>query len=269
MTIDSTPAVTGTGRIRLDVSGAVRTLTIDRPEALGALSESMYDQLDDAVRTLHGLSEPGVLVVRGSGGRAFAAGTDIAYMRSLGAPGAGVRYERRVRSVLHLLERLPMPTIAAIDGICMGAGLLIAAACDVRIATEKSRFGVPIAKTLGNCLSADSLSLLSDKVGSSIASAMIVRARIYDAHELVHNSFLQSVTDAETFEGELASLIDEVADKAPLTITAVKSLLAELRSSAADVVDDADIIERVYTSADFESGAAAFLDHVKPHWTGR
>ena len=127
-------------------------MTLNRPEARNALTWDMYDALVEACDAGRSRSNVRVLIIRGSGG-AFAAGTDISQFREFASGDAGVAYERRLDAVIDRIERLPIATIAEVDGAAVGGGCAIAMACDLRICSERAKFGVPVARTLGNCLS--------------------------------------------------------------------------------------------------------------------
>ncbi|MDV6247050.1 enoyl-CoA hydratase-related protein [Rhodococcus opacus] len=125
---------------------------------------------------------------------AFASGADIAHFRTFDGED-GVQYEDRLVGVLQQLEGVRVPTLAVIDGVCAGAGLLLASACDIRIATTDSRFGLPIARTLGNGLSAYSLALLADRIGTARLSSMLVRAQMLTAADAADIGFVSAIAE--------------------------------------------------------------------------
>ena len=135
-----------------DITGSSAVLTFTRPDARNALTWDMYDALERACEAADQDDGIRVLIIRGSGG-AFAAGTDIAQFSSFASGADGVAYERRLDALADRLERVRVPTIAEVDGPAVGGGCLIAAVCDLRICSDRARFGVPVARTLGNCLS--------------------------------------------------------------------------------------------------------------------
>src|SRR6185312_10292757 len=151
------------------------------------------------------------LIVTGAGDKAFAAGTDINQFRAFSGPDDAMAYEARLDRVLATIERCPVPTIAAIAGACTGGGAAIAAACDLRIATRDARFGFPIARTLGNCLSLANLKRLSGLVGPARVKDMIFTARLVGAEEALAIGLVgEVVADAEALHGratELAVLV--------------------------------------------------------------
>src|SRR6476661_9314681 len=142
-----------TGRVHLSVNDGVASILIDRPAARNAMTWSMYEELGAICQRIS--DDPGVRVatLRGAGGEAFVAGTDIEQFLSFGGGEDGIDYEKKIDAMIEAIERLPMPTLAIVEGWAIGGGLAISAACDFRVATPNASCGVPIARTLGNCLS--------------------------------------------------------------------------------------------------------------------
>ncbi|BCM83475.1 enoyl-CoA hydratase [Methylobacterium indicum] len=252
----------------VDEAGIAR-ITLNRPQARNALTFAMYERL-------HGLAEaidadPAVraVVIQGAGGRAFAAGTDIAQFRAFSTPEDALGYERFMDRVLGALERCAKPTIAAIAGACTGGGAAIAATCDLRIATRDARFGFPIARTLGNCLSVANLRRLSALVGAARVKEMIFTARLVEAEEARAIGLVSEVVeDAAALAERATALAHLVAGHAPLTLAATKEGLRRVRDAAPSEAGD-DLILSCYTSADFREGMEAFLGKRPPRWTGR
>src|SRR5258706_12128292 len=166
------------GAVRLSIDGAVAAIVFDRPTARNAMTWAMYEQLGAICERLG--NEPAVRVacLRGAGGEAFVAGTDIEQFKAFRDGQDGVDYERRIDEGVARLEALPIPTVAVIEGWCVGGGLAIATACDIRIATPAARLGVPIARTLGNCLSIANLARLVAAFGKPRVQRMLVGAEI-------------------------------------------------------------------------------------------
>jgi enoyl-CoA hydratase/carnithine racemase len=246
--------------------GPVLQVTFNRPQAHNALTFAMYEGLHDACETADADRDIRVLVLRGAGGRAFVSGTDIAQFA--GFDGAdGVAYEERITRVVRRLEDTAVPTVAAVDGYCIGGGLALAAACDLRIATAASRFGIPIARTLGNCLSMDTTALLVAHLGRSRALDMLLRARLLDAAEVHAAGFVtQLADDAAGLDATLADTVAALASHAPMSMWASKQAITRLRR--ADLPDGDDIVERVYGSADFQGAIASFGAKERPTWKG-
>jgi enoyl-CoA hydratase/carnithine racemase len=250
----------------VEQDGPVLQVTFNRPQAHNALTFAMYEGVHDACEKADADPDIRVLVLRGAGRKAFVSGTDIAQFAGFDG-AAGVAYEERMTRVLRRLEDTAVPTVAAVDGYCVGGGLALAAACDLRIATGASRFGVPIARTLGNCLSMDTVALLVANLGRSRALDMLLRARLLDAVEAHAAGFVtQLVADAAALDDTLAETVATLASHAPLSMSATKQMLARLRR--AGLPDGDDIVARVYGSADFASAVAAFSRKERAAWTG-
>jgi enoyl-CoA hydratase/carnithine racemase len=247
----------------VEQDGPVLRVTFNRPHAYNALTFAMYEGVYDACEKAD--ADPGirVLVLRGAGGKAFVSGTDIAQFTGFDG-AAGVEYEERMTRIIRRLEDAEVPTVAAVDGYCVGA---LAAACDLRIATGASRFGVPIARTLGNCLSMDTIALLVAHLGRSRTLDMLLRARLLDAAEAHAAGFVtQLVDDAAALDAALADTVTTLASHAPLSMWATKQSLTRLHR--AGLPDGDDIVTKVYGSADFRSAVAAFARKERPTWTG-
>src|SRR6201993_5273833 len=143
------------------VQDGIARLTFNRPQARNALTFAMYEQMASICETIDGDRSIKAMILTGAGDKAFASGTDISQFRAFKTAQDSLDYESRIDRVLGKLEQCRVPTIAAIAGACTGGGAGIAAACDLRIAAKNARFGFPIARTLGNCLSMSSLSRLT------------------------------------------------------------------------------------------------------------
>lgn len=243
----------------------VLTVTFNRPEARNAMTWEMYQGLAEACDAVDADPAVRVMVLRGAGGRAFVAGTDIAQFTDFDGP-AGVAYESRISEVLARLRAVDVPVIAAIDGYCVGGGLGIAACADLRLASPGSRFGVPIARTLGNCLSGDTLGLLIALLGRGRVVDMLLRARFIDADEALTAGFLGTVTD--DVDATTAEWAATLKGHAPLTMWSVKEIVRRL-SDLGGGIDDADAVERIYGSEDFHEAVRAFIAKEDYEWTGR
>ncbi|HEY1410818.1 MAG TPA: enoyl-CoA hydratase/isomerase family protein [Rhodopila sp.] len=241
----------------------IGTITFNRPQARNALTFPMYERLAEIA------TDPGdvrALILTGSGEKAFAAGTDINQFRAFAGADDAMAYEARIDRVLGTIERCPVPTIAAIAGACTGGGAAIAAACDLRIAAANARFGFPIARTLGNCLSMSNIARLNALVGPARVIEMIFTARLYTAPEALSAGLItECLPDhpaLETRTNELATLL---AGHAPLTMRATREALRRLRDN---LPPDEDLIRLCYTSQDFREGMDAFLNKRPPVWKG-
>ena len=251
--------------LEVGADGPVLTVTFNRPDQRNAMTWAMYEGLVEACERADADGDVRVLVLRGAGGRAFVAGTDIAQFAEFSSGQDGVDYEARVSAVLDRLAAVDVPTVAAIDGYCVGGGLAIASACDLRIAHPGAKFGVPVARTLGNCLSAATLSLLAHHFGRSRALEMLLTARMLGAEEARAAGFLAEV--AEDVDDALSALVKRLLEHAPLTMWASKETLRRIRK--ASEVEDGDVVARVYGSDDFHAGVRSFTTKQRPTWTGR
>jgi enoyl-CoA hydratase len=250
--------------LHMRVEGSVATATIDRPEARNAMTMAMYDALAEFCAWVDDSPEVRVAVVRGAGDEAFVAGTDINHFRDFDA-AAGVAYERHIESVLARLEQVGVPTIAVVDGYATGGGLSIAAACDLRLCTPDAKFGLPIARTLGNCVSMPTYARLTHLVGAARALHLIYTAGFVDGEEAVRIGLASELVD--DVEPRLAQLCEQLAGHAPLTMRASKVALRRLRDQR--LPPDEDLVEMCYGSKDFREGVTAFLEKRKPRWRGR
>ena len=199
------------GEVRYSRNGAIATVVFDRPAARNAMTWRMYEQLAEICGRLRAEEDVRVAVFRGAGGKAFIAGTDIAQFRSFTSGDDGIAYEKKMERYLSSLEALPMPTLAVVEGFAIGGGLAIAVACDLRIATPGARFGVPIARTLGNCLSMANYARLVAALGASRAKKMLLLAENLGAEEAFAAGFLAEIVPAENLDARIAELCDRLA----------------------------------------------------------
>jgi len=254
--------------ILLRQDGRTLWVALNRPEARNALTFGMYHRLAALCAGVPIDGSLGAVVIHGTGGKAFAAGTDIAQFRDFSTAEDALAYEATMDEVLTAIETCPLPTIAAINGACTGGGAAIAAACDLRIASDSLKFGLPIARTLGNCLAASNLGRLGALIGPGRVREMIFTARLIGAEEALSVGLVSEVLEGEDAllarAGELARVVGGMA---PLTLRATKE--AQRRLRIANAAEDDDLIAMCYTSADFRTGLEAFLARQKPDWTGR
>jgi enoyl-CoA hydratase/carnithine racemase len=250
--------------LSFEVRDGIGWVTLNRPEARNALTFAMYERLAEIA------ADPGgarALVIRGAGERAFAAGTDISQFRDFRTAEDGVAYEAMLDRVLGALERCAVPVIAAVSGACTGGGAGIAAACDLRIAAVGARFGFPIARTLGNCLSIANVVRLAALIGSARVTEMIFTARLLGAEEALAVGLVTEVLpDFAALMERAEALARLVAGNAPLTLRATKEALRRLREA---LPEDGDLVRMCYGSADFREGMEAFLGKRAPVWKGR
>ena len=255
-----------TEELLFEREGALGLVTLNRPQARNALTFAMYERLAELCRSPEDLGVK-ALIITGAGEKAFAAGTDIAQFRGFTTEQHALDYEARIDAVLGAVETCPLPTIAAIAGACTGGGAAIAAACDLRITTADLKFGFPIARTLGNCLSVANLARLSALLGAGRTREIIFTSRLVGAEEALTAGLVSEVLDDHAaLMARAKALAGTLAEQAPLTLRATKE---GLRRLAQNDVEDRDLIVSCYTSEDFREGLEAFLAKRKPNWQGR
>ena len=238
-------------------------VTFHRPERRNAFTREMYAALRDLCEELHDSPQVRALVLRGAGGRAFAAGNEIRDF--VGADA--VAYEQWIGELLRSLFTLPQVTVAAVDGVCVGGGLAVAAHCDLRLATPGSRFGYPIARTLGNALAAPIVYRTAAVFGESLTREMLLASRLVGADRAHAVGAVMAVTD--DLDGELATLLEGLAHASGVTLRATKGQLLD-RAQRLEVAPDGDeeLLREVYTGPDFTEGVRAFLAKERPAFEG-
>lgn len=254
------------GIVHLTVQAGLASVVFDRPQARNAMTWAMYEQLIAICAQLQADKTVRVVTFRGAGGEAFVAGTDIEQFRAFQSGDDGVAYERQIDHCIGLLEALPMPTVAVIEGWAIGGGLAIATTCDFRIATPASRFGIPIARTLGNCLSIANMARLVAVFGAPRVKRMLMLADILNADEALACGFLSQVCEPAELDAAAARLCERLTALAPVTQAVAKEGLRRL--VAQDLPQGEDLIRRAYGSHDFREGVAAFVAKRSPVWTG-
>src|ERR1700676_2781071 len=249
-----------------EVRDGIGRITFNRPQERNSLTFGMYERLAEICANAGDDRSLKVLILTGAGDKAFASGTDINQFRAFKTPQDAIDYETRIDHVLGTIEQCQVPTIAAINGACAGGGAGIAACCDLRIGTRTAKFGFPIARTLGNCLSMSNIGRLSALIGAARLKEIIFTARLIEAEEALRLGLLNEVVDdlaaLERRAGELARLI---ASHAPLTLRSTKQALLRMRPK---VSEDEELILMCYQSRDFREGMDAFLNKRPPQWTG-
>ena len=254
------------GRVLLVRDGPVARVTIDRPEALNAMTFGMYAELDDICRELSRDRTLRAVLVRGAGGRAFVAGSDITQFSSFKGAEDGLAYEAEMDRHFAALEAIPVPVVAVIEGYAVGGGLALAACCDIRVAAEGARFGVPIARTVGNCLSMKAYARVVEGFGMSRAKRMLMLGELINADEALAAGFLTRLVVPSDLEREAEAIVARLVANAPITLCVTKQALA--RIAAGEQGDGADLIAQTYNSVDFKRGVEGFLAKKPPEWLG-
>lgn len=250
----------------LDVSidGSIARITFNNPAARNAMTWPMYEELKVICDSLANNASVRVAIFRGAGDKAFVSGSDIEQFVHLQKDEA---YEVAVDAIFSSLQQLPFPTIALIEGLAVGSGLLIATACDLRISTPDARFGIPVARTLGNCLSPSNLAWLSAHLGTPMVKKMLLTSELIKAPELLTSGYLYEIAPAQEINAAADALANKLASLAPITQKASKLAIARLLQS--NLPDCTDLMRETYNSQDFREGVNAFLEGRPPKWTGK
>jgi enoyl-CoA hydratase/carnithine racemase len=261
-----------TDEIIISVDQHIATVTLNRPEARNALTFGMYQALSDLCQQAGTAKDDRAIkaiVICGAGEKAFAAGTDIGQFTSFKTLQDGHDYEAQIESVIRSIETCRVPVIAALHGAVTGGGLVIAAAAHLRLASADVKIGMPIARTLGNCLAITNLRRLVALFGEARVAHMILTAELLSADQALASGFVHDVLqDRDTMLARATALAQRLTTMAPLTIQSSLDGLRRLRHATA-CPDDSDLIAACYTSEDFAEGVAAFLEKRKPNWHGR
>ena len=242
------------------VDRSTGVFTLNRPAARNALTWEMYDALVAACDRADGDPAVRVLIIRGEGG-SFAAGTDISQFRDFKTGDQGVEYERRLDAVIDRIERVLKPTIAEVDGAAVGGGCAIAAACDFRVCSDRAKFGVPVARSLGNCLSISNTARMVDLIGAARLKDLMLTARLVDAEEALSIGLATSIVPVDHLHAAAKEMAERLSENAASTIRATKQTLLRLRDHRRPPIDAADdVLRDCYGSDDFRRRVAAFLD---------
>jgi enoyl-CoA hydratase/carnithine racemase len=254
------------GAVRFERRGTTAVITIDRPAARNAMTWAMYEQLGEALDRVAADAELRVTVLRGAG-RHFVSGTDIAQFAEFTSADDGLAYERRFDALMARLESLPTATIASVQGFATGGGMAIAATCDLRVCTPDARFGVPIARTVGNCLSMANYARLVASLGAARTKSLLYMATFLGAEEARAAGFVTAVIAPEEFEKQLEGLCQTLAANAPITLQVTREAIRRIVERTNGEGDD--LIRRAYGSGDFREGVSAFREKRPPRWKGR
>lgn len=246
--------------------GPILSVTFNRPARRNAMTWDMYEGLASACSQANEDPRVRVMVLRGSGSKAFVAGTDIGLFESFNSGADGLAYEERITRVITRLETVRVPTIAAVNGYCVGGGLVIAAVCDLRVVGESAVFGVPTARTLGNCLSMNTYSILVHHFGAARTLDLLIRSRMVGARDAEGIGFASEVCSDDDVEAKVAEVVALLLSQAPLSMWAAKQSISRLRRQ--HLPDGDDIVTRVFGSDDFHRAVAAFKGKQTTVWTG-
>lgn len=259
-----------TEEILLEQDGAVAAITFNRPHARNALTWNMYDRLVEFCDEVDRSPDIRVVILRGAGDQAFVAGTDISQFQAFERPQDALAYEQRIEHVIDRLERVHQPTIAQLRGYCVGGGMSIAVACDFRYAAPNLRMGVPIARTLGNCLSMSNYARVMDLVGPARAKELIMQARMLTADEALRLGVVNEVVPDKQLDTRVREIAETLTQLAPLTLRATKEAIRRIQARRRiEAREGEDLIVSCYMSEDFRGAVRAFLEKAPYVWQGR
>ena len=258
-----------TDTILVERDDAIATVILNRPEKLNALTKAMWRDLGEALRAGSGDDDLGCVVLRGAGGRAFAPGNDIAeFETERFDPASAKDYAELMHGTLAALGACRHPTIALIEGICVGGGLEIACLCDMRICGESSRFGVPVNK-LGLVMAHAELDGLRRLCGPAITAEIVLEGRVFGAAEAMAKGLVNRVVADGDVEAEAYATARRIADGAPLVARWHKKFLRRLLDPTPLTDDEYDEGFACFGTEDFDIGYRAFLAKTRPTFKGR
>ena len=254
------------------VTDHIGHIILNRPDRRNAITFDMYKRIGDICSVAGTEADPDqvkVLILSGSGDKAFASGTDISQFLDFSDGQDGVDYEAKMEAVLRQIEACGVPTIAALHGYVTGGGAGIAAACAIRIGSEDLQVGVPIARTLGNCLAIGTLRRFVLLIGQARTKCILLTAQLIEAREAKTAGFISELlVDKAAVTQRAFELATAITTFAPLTLKATQAALQRLEM-AQGLPDDEDLIRLCYGSDDFKEGRAAFVEKRKQRWTGK
>jgi enoyl-CoA hydratase/carnithine racemase len=256
-----------TDQLLYERRGATALVTFNRPEAHNAMTWEMYEALYECCEEVDADEAVRVLVLRGAGEKAFVSGTDIKQFLEFKSGEDGISYEERMERVIGRLERVRKPTVAVVNGYAIGGGLSIACVCDLRVCTPEAKFGIPIARTLGNCLSIENYARLVALIGPARTKALILTAKIFSAEEALAAGLATEIVPASELDERVGELCASLESHAPITMGVTKEAVRRLQF--AELPDAEDLVRETYGSEDFHEGVVAFVEKRRPVWQGR
>jgi len=254
--------------IIIERNEGITEVKFNRPEVRNALTFEMYEAVYDLCVEANEKGEIKAIIFAGADSSAFASGTDISLLQGIKGGKGGIEYEERIERVVGTVERCRVPTIAAIAGACTGGGAALATACDLRIGANNMRFGYPMAKTLGNCLSLPNSARLIFLIGPARFKELLLTARLMGAEEAYATGLISEVVEPLDVLARAREVAGRIAQNAPLTIWAAKEAVRRLHEQLQSA-DFIDVIEKCYESEDFRLGVEGFIKKQTPKWTGR
>ena len=255
----------------LEKAGAIARIILNNPARLNAISMAMWEALDGILDDLAADAAVRVVIVSGAGGKAFSAGADISEFERRHADAAAVRHNNeRDAAVSAKLESLDKPVIAQIEGFCLGGAVAFALHCDLRIASDDARFGIPPAR-IGHCYSPFEIDRVMRAVGLSHSREILYTARQFSAREAYEMGLVDRVVATAELSEYVRNYAATIAANAPLTVKAVKRISHEMTKEprGRDIAMCEALVARCYASADYDEGRRAFMEKRRPAFLGR
>lgn len=257
----------GFDNIRVNIADRVATVTVDRPDVRNAMDIPTRRELRTAFDALHEASVRAV-VLRGAGEGNFVSGADIETLAEMDFL-EGLEYARRhAQGLYNHVASFPVPTIAAVDGYCLGGGLELALACDVRVATPDARFGLPEV-TLGVLPGGGGTQRLQAVVGAGVARELVLTGKAIDAGRAAQLGLVNDVHESDTFDAEVRALADEIASNAPVAVELAKEAMNRGLDIDAGLEFERLAFALTVATEDKEEGTAAFLEDRQADFEGR
>lgn len=263
--------ISKTDKMIAEKDGPIGWITFNNPERRNAVSMAMWEALGDIVRDYEHDNAIRVIVLKGAGDKAFVSGADISeFEERRSTPETTRIYNQASGKANDELMHAGKPTIAMIRGFCIGGGVSVALSCDIRIAAQGAKFGVPAAK-LGLGYEAKGVRKLMAVVGPSFAKEIFFTARQFTAEEAMGMGLINRIVPDETLEAYVRGYAATIAANAPLTVASIKTIVAELAKdeSARDMALCQQVVDRCFNSEDYVEGRTAFMAKRKPMFRGR
>jgi enoyl-CoA hydratase/carnithine racemase len=259
-----------TGTTRLAIDGAIARVTFSNPAKRNAMSLAMWLELGDILQGIDDASPVRVVLLRGEGNEAFVSGADISEFESRRSSADDIAaYDAAVERAQGAIIRCPVPVVVSIQGLCIGGGMGIAVACDLRYTARNAKFRMPAGR-LGLGYAARGLERMVAALGADVVAEIFFTARVFDGVEAERLGFVQRAFDADVHDAEVEKIVAMIAENAPLTVRAAKlGIRSALSRDQEDAAALARAIKRCAASEDYVEGRRAFMEKRSPRFEGR